>query len=1016
MVKSDDTFNIKRPIFRIDEAMFDEADKLTKSADQWLKRYICGMGIPSFLSRMLVLVILFFNGSLFAQHPVFYELNDENGLPSNEVYSIIQDSFGFIWIGCDAGLYRYDGFNFKGYTNTGQNGTSISFLQLDHKQRVWGKNFYGQVYRTDGDSLKIIYQKKTSIASDPQFTIDESNHLWVYSGSNIIQYSDEGDSITTIHVNSKGKEIVTVQYFNGSIYGVLSNLQVFEINISDKKCKILGDPAPIGVLSRNMSTIQRKDELLVLIEVEYGKIKRNKIYKITNGGLTEFHDFGQPSEGQRIYSIYYEDHLWYNTSEGSRLVGNKYTGLPNEYRLFPDKKISSMLRDREGMLWLGTLHDGIMIIPEPEVLELSPSNSLLPEKAVTCVYPLNNERILIGLYTGEVYEYDRSSFVLKEVYANSDKRFVAVKKICRYEDYTIISRGNLCVIDNRTCIQYFPPVSNIRDFELIMDTLYMVFPTMIAKQSIKDLASHSPGKFIEMRNEGGRAIEFSGAFQTLYVATGSGIYKVLPSNKWIELTNNGRKIYANSMSFQNDILWISTVADGVYGFNRAYDTPILKYHYYKGNVLDDNSVGTMFSNVTGSNIWVSDNRYLYHIDYVRNKIAKYNQFQSIPAGDINQINIVDGTVFLATNKGLIFFNDKLIDVNKTSPNIQLKNISINGKVVDYNGKLTLKYSTKNILIDFYSVALKSKGSFIYKYRLTGLDSNWVEIPSSSSFINFTGLPIGSYSLEIVAVNESGTESEPLIIEVFVAKPFWTQTWFYFLSVMLMGILVALFYNIRIKYIKRKADTRNQLTASQLTALKSQMNPHFLFNTLNSLQDLILKHDIKNSNYYLGKYSTLMRMVLNVSGKNQISISEEIEMLDTYLQLEKLRFGEELTYSISLDPAVDADHSFLPPMLIQPFVENAIKHGLLHKKGPKHLSLRFVLHGSLLCIVEDNGIGRKKADEINARQKEKHQSFAISATKKRIELLNSISGDKYKFTIADLYDGENATGTRVTINL
>ncbi|KXK43961.1 MAG: signal transduction histidine kinase [Bacteroidetes bacterium OLB11] len=143
-----------------------------------------------------------------------------------------------------------------------------------------------------------------------------------------------------------------------------------------------------------------------------------------------------------------------------------------------------------------------------------------------------------------------------------------------------------------------------------------------------------------------------------------------------------------------------------------------------------------------------------------------------------------------------------------------------------------------------------------------------------------------------------------------------------------------------------------------------MNPHFMYNTLNSIQALILKQDIKNSNLYLSKFSHLMRKVLDVSGRDEISIQEEIEILELYLSLEKLRFGNDFLYKIIISNEVETQAIFLPPLLLQPFVENAIKHGLLHKKGEKQLIIRLEKETNhILCRIKDNGIGRKHSAEI-----------------------------------------------------
>ena len=195
-----------------------------------------------------------------------------------------------------------------------------------------------------------------------------------------------------------------------------------------------------------------------------------------------------------------------------------------------------------------------------------------------------------------------------------------------------------------------------------------------------------------------------------------------------------------------------------------------------------------------------------------------------------------------------------------------------------------------------------------------------------------------------------------------------------------------------------------------------MNPHFMFNTLNSLQDLMLKQDFKNTNYYLSKYASLLRMILTNSEKNEITIEEEISMLDAYLKLEKLRFGDDFSYEIECLEDLFQENYNIPPMIIQPFVENAIKHGLLHQIGGKVLKITFrQTKSNIICIIEDNGIGRKMSSIINQRQGKSYQSFSTNATDQRIKLMTEFHKKDYTVQIIDLEKEDKALGTKVIVS-
>lgn len=223
-------------------------------------------------------------------------------------------------------------------------------------------------------------------------------------------------------------------------------------------------------------------------------------------------------------------------------------------------------------------------------------------------------------------------------------------------------------------------------------------------------------------------------------------------------------------------------------------------------------------------------------------------------------------------------------------------------------------------------------------------------------------------------------------------------------------------SLKIEEAKSKQHLEHQGRLSELKALQSQMNPHFVYNALNSIQDLILLEDIRNSNKYLGKFSDFIRKVLAFSSKGFISITEEISVLTLYTELEQLRIGDQLELSIKNELSEsDSDDYRIPAMFIQPYVENALKHGLMHKKGKKELSILFRKEDMyVICSIEDNGIGRRKANEIQERRKSQHGGFSTNANQERIDLLNTGKERKIKIEIIDKEIDNEAKGTKILL--
>ncbi len=946
--------------------------------------------------------------NLTAQHPYFYTINDENGLPSNEVYQVLQDDFGYIWIGCDAGLYRYDGFQFKHYYNSKQNGRAISFLQLDSQQRIWCKNFYGQLYRVEGDSLTLQYREATSKPEKPQYTIDENNVCWLVDATHLIALKKNGTEQEVLKLVSLGitNEVIALKYHASNIYLLTDELELYSFEIATKKSnKINGISKPTNT-KQSAKLIIHKNSLYASIKYENNK---SKIFQLKNNNLELLYQIPTVDNNFRIYDTYSDkNHIWIATSHGAFQMINDST-LSTCY--FPNKKISTLFKDREGQYWFTNLHEGIHIVPNIEVNVYNSTNSNLGENNINFIKSIDNLDVWIGSSLGNLYRLQQQKKEIRTQYANETENFINVKAIKNYKNYLIISRGRFCIVDTLSNKQFFPKLSNVRDFEIVDDTVYLVFPEFIAKVSFSNLISTNELSYEKIRDKGGKFIEYNPIYKILYLSISEGTFTYnLETHKWNELHLYNQPIYATQLQNYDSICWIGTLSNGVIGFKNEQIVKVFTIE----NGLKENTVKSI--NANASFLWVATDNYLHKINLSNNEFSYYDATHGIYPKDINAIEIIGQNIYLATNKGLVFFPKEMNWENKAKPSLKIISLSLNNEPISYTNTLLLEHDFSNLKINFSSTAFKSKGKFQYAYRIYELDSTYFYVNGNTPYALFSSIPPGRYTFQVKAINESGTESDVVNLTIEVSEPYYQKGWFYLLVLITMAFLFWVVFYFRVRFIRNKAELRNKMISSQLTALKSQMNPHFMFNTLNSLQDLILKNDIKSTNYYLSKYGMLMRRILEYSEKNTILLSEEIELIDTYLQLEKLRFGDDFIFEINVEVNMNTDQIDVPPMILQPFIENAIKHGLLHKKGPKKLTLHFSISNQLICQIEDNGVGRKKSAEINSKFKSKHQSFATQATEKRIELLNVHSNTTFSFEIIDIEENGFALGTVVIIKI
>lgn len=372
-----------------------------------------------------------------------------------------------------------------------------------------------------------------------------------------------------------------------------------------------------------------------------------------------------------------------------------------------------------------------------------------------------------------------------------------------------------------------------------------------------------------------------------------------------------------------------------------------------------------------------------------------------------------GNLWLSHSGGVQQIDLNYFSRTRSKPIIRFDRISVNGIQVPIADATILASHQRKILFQFSSPTLRNRELLHFHYRLIGNDTSWNINPIGMNQVTFNALSPGEYVFEVKAESQ-GQMSKTLRFHFEIEAPFYIRWWFIALSLLVFLGVVFLIYRRQLAIQNRKAQLINELNASKLTAIQSQMNPHFIFNSLNSIQDLILKGDVEHSYSYITTFSNLVRRTLNYSEKDFIQFEQEIKLLELYLSLEQLRFKKDFSYSIEHNHLEDI---LLPPLLVQPFIENALVHGLLHKEGVKKLSIRFELDEDvLICIIEDNGVGRDRSKAIKARQRSEHESFSGKAIHNRFEILSAALGGDFGYHYEDLTNNGEALGTRVVLRI
>lgn len=319
-----------------------------------------------------------------------------------------------------------------------------------------------------------------------------------------------------------------------------------------------------------------------------------------------------------------------------------------------------------------------------------------------------------------------------------------------------------------------------------------------------------------------------------------------------------------------------------------------------------------------------------------------------------------------------------------------------------NEKLTFKWALIN-----YNNPLQNR----YFNKLDGIDKAW-NYDGNKGSVEYNGLAPGKYKFRYSAASADGLAVVQKVLIFTIQSSFWQTWWFVALLVILLLGVIALIVEFVRRRERRKAAMQLQLSSLEMKALRAQMNPHFIFNALNSIQECIVTKNTTTAHSYLSNFSKLVRMILENSEKQFITLADEIETLNLYLSLERLRFDDSFEFRMYVDPEIDTSFVHIPAMMVQPFVENTLWHGLIHKKGKKDLFINFSQQGSnLICVVQDNGIGRDNAALLKTSNQLKKHSMGMKITEERLQLLETGAS----ISIDDLKDQQGMPqGTKVTI--
>ena len=966
---------------------------------------------------------------------MFWQLSQKEGMPTNQIYDIFQDSEGNIWFGSDLGVFKHDGYQIKRFAPN-EYAIEMSNLAEDPEGRIWANNFNGQIFYIENDSLNLFkdFSKLTknyvnySIHFFPKIVCSSANGLL------ILNFSDSS-KISRIAVTPSKEKVDTrigSYTYNNEIL-LQSGGYFLTINEQDEVTNILDNVS----LVRGATPFQfmGKD----YITFNSGEIRINP----TLSGIE--HIYPIPNQDYIYWSAVYPDTeneiLMLGTKGGIVSLDTLLKPVLTSQKWLSGKAVSSILKSQEGSYWCSTLSDGICVLPNIKLLNWNEVNSSLLNNQVKAFAKDLDGNLLIGFFNGSIMRLKQnnefetigefSNRSLEKLYfdsrtnrlyhnANQSDYFDFDKNKWGRELHSIYSFKHIAPLVDNWIISY--PAATFILTPNHKNT-YSPLEKTIIQQGLKAQREFHQGKqkqrFV-IRQKKSMTSYFDEEHNNLWIGYIDGLH-LYNSEKEVQIRKpNGEKIYAIAMKKDaNGKLWISTSKGELLAFQ---DTSLV-FDSQQTDWFQPQSVYGLA--IAENKLAAATTNGLYIIETSTLDYQLINQADGLPNILVNAIAIAHKQIFLATFEGIFSLPLNYQHKNNTPPPIRISSFGVWEKDTLLNTEYVLPHNQNNIKIGFIGIAHRSRGSFKYQYRMQGLDNNWLTVPSNQNLVRYPSLPSGKFTFEVQAVNEDGVKSSsPATIQIEILKPLWMQWWFWLIcGLAMISITVAIAW-FRIRRLKREHRIKQKVKAveselikSNLVGLRAQMNPHFIFNALNSIQNFIYFNKRMLAVDYLSKFAQLMRLYLHQSKQEFITLKEELEALHLYLELEEKRFEDDLTYQVEVDKQLDIRNIPIPSMLVQPYVENAIKHGLLHKEnGQKALKICFKRNQDLLhCQIEDNGVGRDASAEINQANRRKHQSFALSANQTRLDLLNYNSTHPIELVITDLKDAHgDASGTRVEI--
>jgi len=999
------------------------------------------------------------------------------GLSNNYISGIVQDSLGYIWVATRKGLNRFDGRFFTSYyTGSGElslPANRISLLKMQGEEMIGSTTAGSFVFNTSTRRFRRL-----TVPCDPSISYWENNVYetsrdkrgnYILSTRTGLYVFDSSGSIINrydhyLPADAGRQELIfggsLYEYGDGSIlqensvvfshYDVSRNrIDTFFANRHPELKKALLDRREL----HRLCYLGRKNELLI------HNVEKNTLnaYDLLSG---ETWEMPLPFDGLREIDqqdskiILLTDSLIAITGKASGIYVLHYHTVNHTLslcaRYLEGKQCTTVFKDRDGRLWIGTnegLYKENLSSPFFTAYDLSAGQPDLQNCNIRTIWS-DSANLFIGLRNkGGLLVLDKTTKQAKHQVFFGDKEALS-NDISVFIPYTadtfwVGTRKGLFWVDrkrwNSGRVAVPPDLAWIADYNVLCYWVDRNKDIWVSFGRLNSVIRYDPRRrqFMEISERQWPQLKITYCFSMAEDRNGNmwlggdGLCRFNGRKQAIDTLipypSLARKLpnYAQIIDCdEKNNLWLYSVNNGIVQFNCSDFTTLMRK---EENYLTDGDVLNNSCIING-NIWLGMENGIAGFNIRNGESKSYPYTDGLPTVAITSTakgfyyDEPANIFYFGSKRHLISFQPDLSLAPQKTPALFLDGISTGtGVRLDNTERIDLSHSDNNLQINFNAVNFTNPEGNRFAYRITpGTDTGWRLLNWQRS-INFNNLEPGEYHvfLKLFSANNRWPEQVKSLL-ITVHPPFWKQWWFLTLTGILVVALVLLVYRFRVGRLREKLSLDKQMAEYEMKALHAQMNPHFIFNALNSIREMILHEDNRNASRYLSRFARLIRLNLEHSRQTFITLRQNNEYLESYLEMEQLRFSD-FSYQILVSPdeGLDIDEIRLAPMLIQPLVENAIWHGLHPKDKDKQLVIQFYLEaGHLVCEIEDNGIGIRQSLQNKDQTRSVHRSMGIANIRQRIAVLNEKYRMSCSLSIKDKTDvpGRLGSGTLITLTL